>query len=316
MGSRIRWAARAVAAVVPVGVLLASCSSSHSSSRQASAADSLIPQGSYVALGDSYTSGAGIPDPAGDPRGCWRSTHDYPALVAQSLHIGKGDVHDVSCQGATIADLSASQSTGDGTNPAQLDALSAGTSLVTLGIGGNDVDFVSTLTRCATFDLAPALIGGKASDIAPCRDSYTTGGTDRIKQKIDATAGHLDEVLKQIRGRAPHARILVVGYPALFPAGGAACAHTFGITPGDVGFLNDKEVQFNSMLRQHATAAGAEYVDTYTPSVGHDACSDPDTRWIEPLVPALPAAPLHPNARGAQGMADAIARAVGTTAAS
>ena len=106
----------------------------------------------------------------------------------------------------------------------------------------------------------------------------------------------------------------MVGYPALFPAGGAACARTLGITPGDVAFLNDKEMQLNSMLRQHAVTAGATYVDTYAPSVGHDACSDPTSRWIEPLVPASPAAPLHPNARGAQGMADAVARAV--TAAS
>jgi hypothetical protein len=37
------------------------------------------------------------------------------------------------------------------------------------------------------------------------------------------------------------------------------------------------------MLRQRARAAGAVYVDTYTPSLGHDACSGPARRWIEPL---------------------------------
>ena len=64
------------------------------------------------------------------------------------------------------------------------------------------------------------------------------------------------------------------------------------------------------MLRQDAQAAGAGYVDTYTPSVGHDACSDPASRWLEPLLPASPAAPLHPNAAGEQGMADAVIRAI------
>ena len=54
----------------------------------------------------------------------------------------------------------------------------------------------------------------------------------------------------------------------------------------------------NSMLRRDAQAAGAGYVDTYAPSEGHDACSVPASRWIEPLLPASPAAPLHPNAAG------------------
>jgi hypothetical protein len=81
-----------------------------------------------------------------------------------------------------------------------------------------------------------------------------------------------------------------------------------------VAFLDDEELQLNSALRQDAQAAGATYVDTYTPSVGHDACSDPGNRWIEPLLPASPAAPLHPSAVGEQGMADAVSRAITSTA--
>jgi hypothetical protein len=94
------------------------------------------------------------------------------------------------------------------------------------------------------------------------------------------------------------------------PSSGAACAHTLGITQGDVAFLNTEEVRLNDMLRQRAETAGAFYVDTYTPSVGHDACADAATRWIEPLLSASAAAPLHPNARGEQGMADAVLHAL------
>jgi hypothetical protein len=54
------------------------------------------------------------------------------------------------------------------------------------------------------------------------------------------------------------------------------------------------------------------YVDTYTPSEGHDACSAKATRWIEPLIPSSPAAAVHPNERGERGMADAVLRAVRT----
>jgi hypothetical protein len=88
------------------------------------------------------------------------------------------------------------------------------------------------------------------------------------------------------------------------------CAHTLGITQGDLTFLNNEEIGLNSALRQDAEAAGDGYVDTYTPSSGHNACSAEASRWMEPLWPASPAAPLHPNAAGEQGMADAVMQAI------
>ena len=105
----------------------------------------------------------------------------------------------------------------------------------------------------------------------------------------------------------------MVGYPDLLPTSAAACKDTLALTQGDLTFLNQEEQQLNTMLRQDATAAGAVYVDTYTPSAGHDACSDPATRWIEPLIPDSPAAPMHPNAHGEQGIADAVTRAITAT---
>jgi hypothetical protein len=62
-------------------------------------------------------------------------------------------------------------------------------------------------------------------------------------------------------------------------------------------------------LRERAGKAGVGYVDTYAPSVGRDACADP--RWVEPLVPRAPAASVHPNERGEQGMADAVLKTLG-----
>ena len=77
----------------------------------------------------------------------------YPFLVARSLRL---ELTDMSCSSATIASLSAPESTGGGTNPAQLSVLSAGTTLVTLGIGGNDVGWGSVITRCTELDLVPS----------------------------------------------------------------------------------------------------------------------------------------------------------------
>jgi hypothetical protein len=263
----------------------------------------------YVALGDSYTSGDGIPDQVGQPAGCDRSDRDYPALVAASLRLSAAQIHDVSCSGATIADLSAPQPTKNGTNPAQVTALSDATGLVTLGIGGNDVDFAGVLGRCVERDMLAALID-RSTGLAPCRAYYTSGGVDQIRQKIQTAADNLSAALAQIKQRAPHARVYVVGYPALVPPSGTSCARTLGITEGDVAFLHDEELGLNSMLKQRAEADGAVFVDTFAPSAGHDACSSSFGRWIEPLIPASAAVPLHPNARGEQGMADAVVRAI------
>jgi len=307
VGRRAACTALSVAGIV---LSLAACSAAagvEPASVVTSAAGT-APRGSYVALGDSYTAGPDIPDQTGMVAGCEQSDSSYPYLVARSLRL---NLTDMSCSGATIADLSAPQPAGDATNPAQLSALSAATALVTLGIGGNDIGWSAILTRCTELDLIPALIpGGAASDLAPCQAYYTSGGTDRIQQKIQAVAGDLAGALTEIGRRAPHARVYVVGYPELLPAVGGTCAHTMGITQSDATFLDNEELRLNSVLRQDARAAGDGYVDTYTPSAGHDACSAPASRWVEPLLPASPAAPLHPNAVGEQGMAAAITGAV------
>jgi lysophospholipase L1-like esterase len=318
--ARTGSSAGAAALAVALVLSLAGCSGSSGDSgppknptRSATPKATPTPLGLYVALGDSYTSGPGIPDQVGKPAGCDRSSRNYPALIAQKLKLAATAVRDLSCSGATIADLAAPQVTTDGTNPAQLSALAPGTALVTLGIGGNDVDFAGVLSRCVELDVIPAMFGSKLMpDLTPCRAYYTSGGVDQLQQKIQAAAGPLATALAQIKQRAPHARVYVVGYPALLPATGTTCADTLGVTSGDVAYLSAEELRLNSMLRQAAQAAEATYVDTYTPSVGHDACSAAASRWIEPLLVGSSGVPLHPNALGEQGMADAVERAIST----
>lgn len=265
-------------------------------------------RGSYVALGDSYTAGLGIPEQTGSTAGCGQSTSSYPYLVARALRL---DLTDMSCSSATIPDLTTAQPTGQGTNPAQLSALSSGTALVTVSIGGNDIGMIDIVTKCTELDLVPALLSGRGSSkLTPCEDYYTSGGTDQIRQRIQAVTGNLADTLTQIKERAPRARVYVVGYPDLLPTGGGGCGGALGITAGDIVFLNREEVRLNGVLEQVARAAGDGYVDTYTPSEGHDACAAPAGRWLEPLLPSSPAAPLHPNAVGERGMADAVVQAV------
>ncbi|WP_043684118.1 SGNH/GDSL hydrolase family protein [Streptomyces xylophagus] len=269
-------------------------------------------KGPYVALGDSYTAGPGITDPTGTPAGCDRSAGNYPALVAAELGLKGGKFRDVSCSGATTADLTTPQKTDDGTNSPQLKALSSDTRLVTVGIGGNDIGFSSMIKRCVAMGALYRLTGsGKYfTEDAPCEREYVNGDSDKVKQKITTAGDRLTRVLHEVRRRAPEARVYVVSYPAILPSDSADCGREMSLAPGDVTFLREKEQQLNTVLRQRASKAGVGYVDTYTPSADHNACTAKATRWIEPLAPENPAAPVHPNARGERGMADAVLRTI------
>jgi lysophospholipase L1-like esterase len=258
---------------------------------------------SYVALGDSYTAGPGVqpPDPAFP--GCLRSDANYPTLVAP--HLGLPAFRDVSCSGAQTKDMTASQDVDpDPDNPPQFDALDAGTDVVTLGIGGNDIGFLEIAETCGRLFVESR---GQGS---PCRDYYNSSGSDEIAARIGALAPRLQDVLNGIRTRAPSAKVFTVGYPAILPETTARfelCQPVLPVAKGDVPYLRDEvEKKLNATIQWVTLALGHRFVDTYAPSIGHDACQAPTVRWVEPVVPTGDAAPVHPNGLGMEGMAEAV----------
>jgi lysophospholipase L1-like esterase len=246
--------------------------------------------GRYVALGDSYTSAPDVGAAAGGPPGCARSNDNYPHVVSSNL-LPKEFV-DVSCSGATTANLTSAQVTKNGTNPPQLDAVTQATTLVTIGIGGNDVGFIQLAQQCVT-----ASPHGSA-----CHDRLTAGGHDQLADRVDAVGTRLGDALDTIHGKAPKARIVVVGYPTVLPDGDG-CWPTLPVGSVDVGYLRDTLAKLNSKLSDVARSHNAGYADTASSSKGHDLCTASGTRWVEGVVPTSPAAPLHPNAKGEQEMA-------------
>ncbi|MFD9002282.1 SGNH/GDSL hydrolase family protein [Streptomyces sp. NPDC059582] len=245
----------------------------------------------YVALGDSYTSGPLIPRQV--DANCARSDHNYPSLVS-AWHRTTA-FKDVSCGGATTVQMWKPQ----GTNGPQLDAVRRDTDLVTVQIGGNDVGFGSIIATCARLS-ATDLTGN------PCQRHYASSGTDQLLLNILDTAPKVAAVLRAVHARAPHARVLVVGYPDLLPDDGSGCYPSVPFAAKDFPYLRDTGKRVNLMLRLVALTNRAEYVDTYGPTRGHDMCKAPADRWIEPLQPASPAAPAHPNAKGEEAMARAV----------
>jgi hypothetical protein len=254
---------------------------------------------SYVALGDSYSSGALVPVQDPNALGCQRSDHNYPRLVAAARPWLA--LRDATCGGASTANMTQPEATTPGPdNPPQFSRLDSATKTVTLGIGYNDIGFIDIWVSCATANPTGT----------PCKDTWDPNGNDILSARIVATGPKIATALQGIHARSPGAKVFLVGYPAILPDSGTGCFPTMPIAPGDVPYLRAKEKQLNSMLARRAVANGAVFVDTYTPSIGHDACSLPTVRWIEPYAPANPSFPIHPNARGEAGMATLVLQAI------
>lgn len=256
----------------------------------------------YVALGDSFSSGPLIPLQRNDASGCFRSTNNYPAYVAQLL--GVQTYRDATCAGAVTADLTQSQQVflGDTLPPPQLDRLSKDTDLVTLGIGGND------------FELFGSIIGG-CSRLAnwkdpgdPCRTSFDADGVDQKAQDAERIQKRVSRSLAKVDKRAPNAAVYVVGYPELMPRDGSC--RVAGLTDGDARWAADIGIVLNQSLRKAAVVNDATYVDLARPSRGHDVCEG-TAAWINGKKNVQDVAlSFHPLQSGMAAMAQVVAGAI------
>ncbi len=256
--------------------------------------------GPYVSLGDSYTAAPLVPNPTGNPILCGRSTNNYPSDVARS--IAPSSFTDASCSSATTADMNQSQSLEGGvqTAPPQFNALNSSDTLVTVGIGGNDAGLIGVAEECAKLDILSPF--GTA-----CKNHYNSGGSgDPNVAAINAAGPKVAAVIQGIHQRAPLAKVLIVGYPDGLPTTGSACWPFVPISAGDIKYFNSLEQQLNSVLATAASNNHVTFVDTWTSSIGHDACKALGTAWVNGIIPTSPAFPLHPNQAGEQNMANQV----------
>jgi GDSL-like Lipase/Acylhydrolase family len=144
---------------------------------------------------------------------------------------------------------------------------------------------------------------------SPCQSHFGGGSANQLAAKVTAEEAKMVAVLGDIRARAPRARVLLVGYPDLFPQQGG-CWPVVPITDGDVSYLRGIETRLNAVLAEAAQVAGVTFVDTYTPTVGHDFCRSSTVKDVEGLVPSSLAAPFHPNARGQAAIAAQVLAAL------
>jgi lysophospholipase L1-like esterase len=221
---------------------------------------------SYVALGDSYSSGTGARTYLDDGTTCQRSVYAYPALLASA----KGYALTFrACSGATTSDVVSRQ----------VSALDAGTDLVSITAGGNDIGFTDLIIAC----------GGTFS---PTCSSAVATANNRITSELP---GKLDAVYAAIRAGAPNARaVAVLGYGRFFGSN-LSCAAAKGITSTEAGLLNGIADNLDAVIGARAAAAGFSYVSAIGPFTGHDVCAaDP---WLNGRGYSLPDI-FHPTRSG------------------
>ena len=221
--------------------------------------------GSYVALGDSFSSGTGTRSYLRDGTSCQRSVYAYPSLVASSRALS---LNLRACSGATTADVA----------NLQLGALTSATAYVSITVGGNDAGFTDVLTACAL----PAWAGN------------CNGAIDRAQHIINnRLPGRLRTVYASIRSRAPQARVVVAGYPRIF--NGEDCNALTWFSPTEQARLNASADQLNSRISAAASAAGFAFTNPTTAFAGHAVCDDQE--WLNGL--SNPAGEsYHPNRLG------------------
>lgn len=295
-----------------------------------------------VSLGDSYSSGEGIPPFYGQKINAsinekvkdedWlahRSTKSWPSLLKIPGIFGTMKDYNVkNTNTSMICKWYFKASSGAETKhfnqetqskfvnkqsyknefslPKQLDVfknIEGNVDYVTLTVGGNDVNFSELITTCA---MESTYLGSKTLDVK----------LETLWRKFSVTRENIKKVYQDIETAAgSQATIIVAGYPQLLDKDGKGCA----INKEEAMTINDNVSKFNKELYQIVKQCklfgmDIEFVDVETEFDGHQAYSDDS--WINPIMIKPQSEDLtnaigssysvHPNEAGAQAYARCV----------
>ncbi|MFG3254996.1 SGNH/GDSL hydrolase family protein [Streptomyces sp. NPDC048172] len=250
-----RWASTATAAVAFLGLSLIGAAPAN--------AEEAAP--SYVALGDSYSSGVGAGDyESGD---CKRSANAYPKLWSAANSPASFDF--TACSGARTSDVLSNQ----------LGPLNDGTGLVSISIGGNDAGFADAMQTC--------VLQGESACLTRIQEAR-----DYIANTLP---GKLDTVYDAIREKAPNAKVAVLGYPHIYKLQGDC---NVGISEKSREAVNAASDDLNDVTAKRAADHGFGFGDVRPAFGGHEICSGDE--WLHSVTVPVDES-YHPTAAGQSG---------------
>jgi len=227
---------------------------------------------SYVALGDSYSSGVGTRTYYNDGTNCQRSPYAYGPLIAAKYRYA---FTFEACSGAKTTDV----------NSSQLGPLSSTTNLVTMTIGGNDAGFSTVIEDCAAWYF-------------PCQSAINNANSF-IQNQLP---GLLNTTYGDIRSHAPNAHVVILGYPHLFTSNGATCNFDALTSQHEIE-LNQTADLIDGVISSAASSHRFTYVDPRNAFNSHEVCSS--SEWLNGLSNPLSES-FHPNISGQANFASEI----------
>lgn len=247
----------------------------------------LPPAAHYVNMGSSFAAGVKTgPTPAGSPARCFQSEANYAYLLAARLSLS---LTDVSCAGATSAHLLAAWNE----LPAQIDAVTPDTRLVTITIGGNDIAYVGNLTAASCAEGESIHVSGMT---LPCPPPFP------VAEGAYTTLEHnLREAATQFRARAPRARVVFIQYVALVPD--TQCPQS-RFTEAEAAALRTTAARLAEITARAARESGAEVLAMDQIARGHTPCdAEPWSVGLAADYDETQGAPWHPNRAGMEAIA-------------
>jgi hypothetical protein len=267
-----------------------------------------ITFGNYVALGDSYSAGQGL-DPTGD---CSQSAQAYGRLLAAAEKWPHVDFE--ACSGAVIGDIFGKVFFGP---QVKATAPQPDVGLVTLTIGGNDALFSDVVTTCIQH---PSCMWGNFPPSNVTEQEPVNGGKPEplahqwAQQTMVKIEGSLDGLFSRLTTHFPNARVVVVGYPYLFPDGPAPLAPDLMCATvlrradepdrAEIRYLQD---EFNDVIYEETLRWGVDFVTPQALWAGHEPCGQ-HGQWTNAIELFLSPNPLgkgsfHPTSAGQRALA-------------
>lgn len=274
------------------------------------------PTPTYVAMGDSFSSGEGNPPfemgtYSSGVNECHRSTQAYPRLLASDSSLELGPTAFVACAGATTQNVLYGGS-GEGAwgEAPQVDALSADTQVVTITIGGNDVGFKNFTSWC--------LLGSCAQGTPAYNTMMNNITNPSFQVKLKST---YSEILSRVSSTT---NVYVVGYPYVTPEDPSdpycqifqdQAEDPFAGTESTAArkVVDELNETIESAIDQ-VEDARLHFVDPTTggssnPFDGHDVCATVPY-FVYPFAQTESHNWFHPNTAGHQAYADVVKEAM------
>ena len=240
----------------------------------------------YTSLGDSYTAGPLIPLPLA-PLGCLKSTTTTPHLARAEA---RPDAQRRELQRRDEGDMTTPQNVDAGPNPPQFDSLNADTTVVTLGDRRQRHRLHQHPQDCVAHQSVRLALQGQIH-----RRRQRPDQRPHRRHGAEGRGGARGDPQPLARGE-----VFVVNYPAILPDTGIGCWPQMPIAFGDVALparQGEGAERDAGRRRPRQRRDGGRLVHREHRPRRLQVASD---RWVEPIVPANPAAPVHPNATGMQ----------------